>query len=135
MSVKNDADRILREVWIQAAAKPEGLRIDCKSINTAKHYRMRLYRVAKPYRDEPGDDPELFDAVQAVSIAQPTSQWLVLQHSASAGLLGEIAAQLKFDPKQEDAEGLKALGERLKERLDKPDTAARVTPYYSREGD
>lgn len=134
MTIKNDADKILREVWLRAASSPEGLRIDCKSPQTAKHYRMRLYRVAKAYRDNPGDDLALFEAVQAISIAQPVDQWLVLKHSASAGLLGEIAEQLGFDPKAEEAAKVEALAGSLLKRLETPEEPDRKTPYYTREG-
>ena len=134
MAALNDADKVLREVWLRAASNPDGLRINCKSANTAKHYRMRLYRVAKPYRNAPGDDPALFDAVQLVSIAQPTDEWLVLQHSAGAGLIGEIAAQLNFDPRQIEAKSVEEMGSRLLERLSAPDPDERATPYYTRNG-
>ena len=98
MTIRNDADKILREIWLRAAADPEGLRIDCKSVNTAKHYRMRLYRIAKDYRDGPNGDLELHEAVQMVSIAQPKDQWLVLVHTASAGLLGRSRSSSASNP-------------------------------------
>lgn len=134
MTIRNDADKILREIWLRAAADPQGLRIDCKSVNTAKHYRMRLYRIAKGYRDGPNGDLELHEAVQMVSIAQPKDQWLVLVHTASAGLLGEIAQQLGFNPREADAQAVASIEAGLAKRLAEPEQPTRTTPYFTREG-
>ena len=133
MGIKSDADRVLREVWLRAATDPDGLRIDCKSVNTAKHYRMRLYRIASAYREHPGDDPELHAAIQAISIAQPKDQWLVLEHSASAGMIGEIARQLGYNPAEEDAKRVQELERAISSGGRNSGQPDRTTPYFTRE--
>jgi hypothetical protein len=113
-----DTERILRAIWLKAAAQPRGLELNCGSYSSAKHYQMRLYKLARPVRDKPDTDPELFSAIERLSISvSKNDSTLRILPVAQAGVLGSLAQQIGFDPRQEAAGELQSMEERLARTL------------------
>ncbi len=129
----NDTDRILRAVWLKAAASPEGLELDCGTYSSAKHYQMRLYKLVRPLRENPVDDPELAAAAGKLSISvTKDSSKLKILPVAVAGVLGSLAKQIGFDPRQEVASEVAGIEQSLAKRLEGLDAAPRNNPYNTR---
>lgn len=129
----NDTDRILRAIWLKAAAQPKGLELDCGTYSSAKHYQMRLYKLARPLRDAPSGDPELAAAVAKLSISvKKDDSKLYIQPVAVAGVLGMLAKQIGFDPREEVAQEAESIEESLRKRLSNDDMAPKSNPYKTR---
>lgn len=129
----NDTDRILRAIWLKAAASPEGLELDCGTYSSAKHYQMRLYKLARPLRDAPSGDPELADAINRLSISvKKESGKLYIQPVAVAGVLGSLAKQIGFNPREEIEEEALGIEEALRKRLEGSEAPIATNRYNTR---
>lgn len=139
---------LLRQVWRQAHALPEGVRIECPTPQAAVSMRFALYNSVKKYRNEvhaQAADEALITAIRACSavIERDAPCVVVVQRKGASGMSELVKAALGM-PAGADAvspENLKA--EESLQRLqqmgvvekpaDAPADGTRVTPYYTRE--
>lgn len=133
MQASNDAERILRAIWLKAAGQPQGLELNCGTYSSAKHYQMRLYKLARPVRENPLTDPEFASAVERLSISVTKgSGMLKIQPVAVAGVLGNLAQQIGYDPRSEVQSEANEIEKNLARKLEGIQQAVKPNPYNTR---
>lgn len=129
--------------WLKAWRTEGGLSFPCPTEAEAIRMRFTLYNAVKAIRKADPDDPrtpkELWQAVQGMTVRmEGTTVRLVKHADTNVGRLLAAAAGSEIMSAEDQAAA--EAEKRLRERLDLPRpgapaaTAARKTPYYTREG-